>query len=482
MLFVVGCDSFLQKKSHPNLLTRDLESRYGYGSVGTSSVPAFLPNCNHTYTHSSNCPIPASSSSNANANAYASDEAAVYSLFHPTPLSVGSVASPLAMLSGSPSGGGVGCLRAGRSIFDPDYVAVGSPVGLDGQAQYYDRVTASWQPLPAPRVDTEAARAVAQHPLSLVPATYAFTGRGCQDPLTTPGLSMGAGGSVHYEICSEANSPRSPNTPATVYGTPSQHADEADHMRGPTLFVLDAPGAFDDHEPLQLALPHQSHAQTQARSQDDGLCSANPYANLCAPVFHSPAEAAAGALARSYGVDDAASSFNKSGSPILSVSNPSSYFSPRKFSDGDRDPSASVTHVSSTRTHYSGGVRPVELERTARSDSQRGAVLTQRAVDSTVPLLRFDRGWEDEVEVQLTRLSLIPIAFVILRLWGTFNVVKDMIDPGYHVFAVDLLEAFGDQAQALVHSILLVFTHEGVRLGLFGKLGSMLRRRCSLRP
>ena len=74
------------------------------------------------------------------------------------------------------------------------------------------------------------------------------------------------------------------------------------------------------------------------------------------------------------------------------------------------------------------------------------------------------------VDKQLRRLTYIPICFVLLRLWGTINVIKDiLVGSSDHFFVVDVLEAFGDQAQGLVHSLIFVFTHQGVRNALYQK-------------
>lgn len=76
------------------------------------------------------------------------------------------------------------------------------------------------------------------------------------------------------------------------------------------------------------------------------------------------------------------------------------------------------------------------------------------------------------IGTQLTRLSLVPAAFVLLRVPGSVNVVKDIVDRDKSLFVVDLLEAFGDQAQAAVHCALLVLGHDGVRKALWGRLFS----------
>lgn len=86
------------------------------------------------------------------------------------------------------------------------------------------------------------------------------------------------------------------------------------------------------------------------------------------------------------------------------------------------------------------------------------------AMDETVPPTpKVDVG---QVNTQLARLSVIPVVFVILRLWGSINVIKDVIAPDYHFFAVDVIEAFGDQAQAAVYCVVLVLANKQVRDGL----------------
>lgn len=76
------------------------------------------------------------------------------------------------------------------------------------------------------------------------------------------------------------------------------------------------------------------------------------------------------------------------------------------------------------------------------------------------------------IDGQLRRLVLVPILFVLLRTWGSINVVRDVAlrSGADRVFWVDLLESFGDQAQAAVHCALLVFGHTGVRKALWQRL------------
>ena len=55
----------------------------------------------------------------------------------------------------------------------------------------------------------------------------------------------------------------------------------------------------------------------------------------------------------------------------------------------------------------------------------------------------------------------------VIRLPGSVNVLKDAVSRGQHSwFAVDALEAVGDQAQAAVHAALFVIGHAGARDGL----------------
>jgi len=73
------------------------------------------------------------------------------------------------------------------------------------------------------------------------------------------------------------------------------------------------------------------------------------------------------------------------------------------------------------------------------------------------PLLRQRLLAADE---QLTRLAWIPIAFVIIRFWGSLNAIKDVFSPDTSWFLVNLLQAIGDQAQGFIHGMIFVFTNQ----------------------
>jgi len=61
---------------------------------------------------------------------------------------------------------------------------------------------------------------------------------------------------------------------------------------------------------------------------------------------------------------------------------------------------------------------------------------------------------------QTKRLKWIPISFVVIRVFGSLNAVKDIFSPDTSWFIVNVLEAIGDQAQGFIHGILFVYTNE----------------------
>jgi hypothetical protein len=77
---------------------------------------------------------------------------------------------------------------------------------------------------------------------------------------------------------------------------------------------------------------------------------------------------------------------------------------------------------------------------------------------------------------QLRRLALVPVAFVACRSFGSINMVKDIVSPDRSLFVVSVLEAFGDQAQALIYAIIFVFAHEGVRNSVAARWRQLLGR------
>jgi len=108
------------------------------------------------------------------------------------------------------------------------------------------------------------------------------------------------------------------------------------------------------------------------------------------------------------------------------------------------------------------------LVRHASTSHPVGTQLTSEAgaSDPRGVVIVANREVISQLHSQITRLQLIPIIFVLLRFWGSVNVIKDCINPKLHLFIIDLLEAIGDQAQAFVHGLFFVFAHQGVRQAL----------------
>jgi hypothetical protein len=75
-------------------------------------------------------------------------------------------------------------------------------------------------------------------------------------------------------------------------------------------------------------------------------------------------------------------------------------------------------------------------------------------------------GAEARVRAQFRLLTVVPVAYVLLRVWGSVNVVKDLTRPDAHWFAMDALEAVGDQAQGAVHGLVFVALQPATRRAL----------------
>jgi len=60
---------------------------------------------------------------------------------------------------------------------------------------------------------------------------------------------------------------------------------------------------------------------------------------------------------------------------------------------------------------------------------------------------------------QLKRLAWIPIAFVIIRFWGSINAIKDVVAPDVQWFPIDVLQSIGDVSQGFIHGVIFVFTN-----------------------
>jgi len=75
-------------------------------------------------------------------------------------------------------------------------------------------------------------------------------------------------------------------------------------------------------------------------------------------------------------------------------------------------------------------------------------------------LLREKLSTADE---QLKRLAWIPIAFVIIRFWGSINAIKDVVAPDVQWFPIDVLQAIGDASQGFIHGVIFVFINRHFR-------------------
>lgn len=70
-----------------------------------------------------------------------------------------------------------------------------------------------------------------------------------------------------------------------------------------------------------------------------------------------------------------------------------------------------------------------------------------------------------EVEAQLFRLALMPTTFLVIRTWAVINTTLPLMSKSSPVW-LELLQAGGDQSQAWVHAVLLVFSDHQVRTAL----------------
>jgi len=74
-------------------------------------------------------------------------------------------------------------------------------------------------------------------------------------------------------------------------------------------------------------------------------------------------------------------------------------------------------------------------------------------------VLQGNNSMEEEHQ-KAKRLLWIPIAFIILRLFGSINAIKDVISPDTSWFVLNVLEAIGDQSQGTVHGIVFVLINK----------------------